>query len=87
MKKVYKLTAFNMQGNYFTETLYFSNKKEALKQMSLLKEYLIDKYNLSVGNIENIGQSSDVTFTTFLDNVYNVTLTEYELRAKASSYI
>ena len=87
MKKVYVLTAFDMQTKYYTEKLMFSNKKSALKQMAYLREYLIYNHDLSVGNIEHIGQSTDDIFTIFLDDSYNVTLTTHPLRTTASKYI
>jgi hypothetical protein len=79
MRKIYKLTAFNLKG-YFIEEAFYTSKTKAESSRSSLIAYLIDNHKLS-SKIDTI--TSD---TVIIGDKYNVTLCEHNIKTTISKY-
>ena len=92
MKKIYKLTSTRIANNdsYINEELYFSSKNKAIKSMESLKQYLIYNHTLNENNIEHFGylyNNYKAIQTYIIDNTFNVSLIEHNIKTLTLKYI
>ncbi len=88
MKKIYKLTSTRIDNNdiYTTEELYFSSKNKAIKSMEYLKQYLIYNHTLNANNIKHYNNYKAIQ-TYIIDNTFNVSLIEHNIKTLTLKYI
>lgn len=89
MKKLFKLTAYNLTGGFVTEEAYFTSRKKAKESMSNLAEYLERNHELDTNRREIFGEDSvggDKVVSWILDDRYNVSLVEHSLRTNILNY-
>jgi len=88
MKKIYKLTSTRIDNNdiYTTEELYFSSKNKAIKSMESLKQYLIYNHTLNANNIKHYNNYKAIQ-TYIIDNTFNVSLIEHNIKTLTLKYI
>ena len=97
MKKIYKLTATRIDNNdrFISEECYFTSKNKAIKSMDYLKQYLIYKHTLNENNIGHYYYTNHIhlvnnykTIQTFIiDNTFNVSLIEHDIKTLTLKYI
>jgi len=87
MKKIYKLTSTRIDNNnsYITEESYFTSKNKAIKSMEYLKQYLIYNYALSANNTIQTNYKEIQTY--IIDNTFNVSLIEHNIKTLTLKYI
>jgi len=88
MKKIYKLTSTRINNNdsYINEELYFSSKNKAIKSMESLRQYLIYNHTLNANNIVHYNNYKAIQ-TFIIDNTFNVSLIEHNIKTLTLKYI
>ena len=88
MKKIYKLTSTRIDNNdsYIIEECYFTSKNKAIKSMGYLKQYLIYNHTLNSNNIEHYNNYKTIQ-TFIIDNTFNVSLIEHDIKTLTLKYI
>jgi hypothetical protein len=79
--KVYELTSFNIENQFFNEKRFFSNMKAAKEQYELLKNYLIYNHDLNPESIEYWGGEKQI-----LDGKFIICITTHDVVKSASGY-
>lgn len=87
MKSIYNIYVFDTKNGYCVENLNFSSKKTALDSMAYIREHLIKKFDLDVGNIENYGTTSDEQFIVWLDERFKLTYTKNHIYKSVTKYV
>lgn len=82
----YLLTGHNIVQDFNFETQIFTNKKLAHQAFNDLIEYLIVNHSLDRDSLQEYCYVGGCE-TTLLDNKYNVTLREFEIRSKPIKYL
>ena len=88
MKVIYKLTSTRIDNNnrFPSEECYFTSKNKAIKSMEYLKQYLIYKHTLNENNIEHYNNYKAIQ-TFIIDNTFNVSLIEHNIKTLTLKYI
>lgn len=89
MKKIYKLTAtrIDKDNDYNFEECYFTSKNKAYKSMDYLKNHLINKHPyLNENNIQKYNTFNAIQ-TYIIDNKFNVSLIEHNIKTLTLKYI
>jgi hypothetical protein len=91
MKKIYKLTATrinkDISNNYTFEECYFTSKNKAYKSMDYLKNHLINKHKyLNKSNIQKYNTFNSIE-TYIIDDKFNVSLIEHNIKTLTLKYI
>ena len=87
MKSIYNIYVFDTVIGYCVENLNFSSKKTALDSMAYIREHLIKKFDLDIGNIENYGTTSDEQFIVWLDERFKLTYTKNHIYTSVIKYV
>ena len=87
MKPIYNIYVFDTVNGYCLENLHFSSKKTALDSMAYIREHLIKKFDLDIGNIENYGTTSDEQFIVWLDGRFKMTYTKNHIYTSVIKYV
>ena len=96
MKSIYNIYVFDTKNGYCVENLNFSSKKTALDSMAYIREHLIKKFDLDVGNIENYGRTFvderspralNEQFIVWLDERFKLTYTKNHIYKSVTKYV
>ena len=88
MKKIYKLTSTRIDNNnrFPCEECFFTSKNKAIKSMEYLKNYLINKHTLNENNIEHYNSYKAIQIF-IIDNTFNISLIEHNIKTLTLKYI
>ena len=87
MRNLYIVTAYDFKKDLTIETLYFSNKKLALKSFDSLKAHMIEKLKLSNPEVKTwTFNTGGTNRTDSVDYQFNVTIVNQPINTMVATY-
>ena len=87
MRKIYKLTATRIDSNFIFEECYFTSKNKGVKSIEYIKKHLINKYTyLDKSNVQKYNTFNAI-HTYIIDDTFNVSLVEHNIKTLTLKYI